>query len=94
MTLKQAVLLIWLVWNLLVALVYAWDKFCAMRGQWRVSEKTLLIMTLLVGGLGAFVAAKVCHHKTKKWYFHLTWWLGMLMTLGLFYLLFVYLPAN
>lgn len=91
MSFRQFVLLLWLFWNMAVAAAYAWDKYRAVRGEWRVPEKTLLIMSLACGGAGAYLAAKLCHHKTKKWYFHASWWFGLLTSAGLIYLLFAYL---
>lgn len=89
MTWRQFFHLVLLVWNLIVFFLYAWDKYRAVRGEWRVSEKSLLLMAVCFGGLGAGISAHLCHHKTKKWYFHLAWWLGSLFTLYLAYLLFV-----
>ncbi|GFG46894.1 UNVERIFIED_CONTAM: DUF1294 domain-containing protein [Streptococcus canis] len=73
--------LVLFLWNSFVFALYAFDKQKAIKGQWRISEKTLLLTTLFCGGLGAWLAAKSCHHKTRKWYFVLTWYLGMLLTL-------------
>ena len=47
----------------------AHDKRCARQGQWRVSEKTLFLVTACFGGLGGVMAMKVFHHKTQHWYF-------------------------
>lgn len=77
MTIRQVISLLWLIWNIIVGLTYAWDKHLAMAGKWRIPEKRLLTMTLLAGGLGALIAAQLCHHKTTKWYFHLAWWAGI-----------------
>lgn len=87
MTLRQLLLLLWLIWNIAVAATYAWDKYRAVRGEWRVPERHLLLMALCLGGGGAYLAARLCHHKTRKWYFHLAWWLGLLLSAGLIYLL-------
>ena len=47
----------------------AHDKRCARQGQWRVSEKTLFLVTACFGGLGGVMGMKVFHHKTQHWYF-------------------------
>lgn len=72
-----------LLWNVLVCLCYAYDKGQAVTGRWRLSERFLLTVTLLCGGLGALVGARCFHHKTKKWYFVWAWWLGILNMLVL-----------
>lgn len=46
-----------------------YDKRCARRGKWRVSEKTLFLATSCFGGLGGVLGMKVFHHKTQHWYF-------------------------
>ena len=55
--------------NLVTFLVYGIDKLRAKRGAWRIPEKTLFILPLLGGSVGAIAGMKVFHHKTKHWYF-------------------------
>ena len=64
------VLLVWLaVINLLTFIVYGADKRRARKGKWRVLEKTLFLLPLLGGSIGALLGMRVFHHKTKHWYF-------------------------
>ena len=64
------VLLVWLaVINLLTLIVYGADKRRARKGKWRVPEKTLFLLPLLGGSIGALLGMRVFHHKTKHWYF-------------------------
>lgn len=64
------VLLIYLaVINLLTFIVYGADKRRARKGKWRVPEKTLFLLPLLGGSIGALLGMRVFHHKTKHWYF-------------------------
>ena len=64
------VLLVWLaVINLLTFLVYGADKRRARRDKGRVPEKTLFLLPLLGGSIGALLGMRVFHHKTKHWYF-------------------------
>ena len=64
------VLLVWLaVINLLTFIVYGADKRRARKGEWRVPEKTLFLLPLLGGSIGALLGMRVFHHKTKHWYF-------------------------
>lgn len=64
------VLLVWLaVINLLTFIVYGADKRRARKGKWRVPEKTLFLLPMLGGSIGALLGMRVFHHKTKHWYF-------------------------
>ena len=64
------VLLVWLaVINLLTFIVYGADKRRARKGKWRVPEKTLFLLPLLGGSIGALLGMRVFHLKTKHWYF-------------------------
>lgn len=75
-------------WNALVFLVYGLDKRRAVRKSWRISEKALLVMAICFGGPGALLAGKVFHHKTKKWYFQLTWYSGCIVLIAIIYAMF------
>ncbi|MBR0260634.1 MAG: DUF1294 domain-containing protein [Selenomonadaceae bacterium] len=44
--------------------MFAWDKYCATHGKWRVKESTLLLWSAIGGALGAGAAMEICHHKT------------------------------
>ncbi|MGT2906456.1 DUF1294 domain-containing protein [Streptococcus dentiloxodontae] len=66
-------------WNLFVFCLYGLDKRRAVRGQWRIPEKTLLLMTVCLGGLGALLAGRLFHHKTRKWYFIGSWYAGVIL---------------
>lgn len=62
--------MVWLaVINLLTFIVYGADKRRARKGKWRVPEKTLFLLPLLGGSIGALLGMRVFHHKTKHWYF-------------------------
>ena len=54
-----------LFWNLLVMTLYGADKRRAVRGRWRIPEKTLLLAAFLYGGLGALAGMRMFRHKTK-----------------------------
>lgn len=85
MTIKQAGMLLLLIWNIVVFAIYGIDKGKAIRNNWRTPEKTLLLLSVCGGGIGAFLAGPFFHHKTRKWYFQATWVLGILVDLALFY---------
>lgn len=62
-----------IIYLLVINIVNFWimwyDKHEAKKQEWRVSEKTLFILTLLGGSIGGIVGMYAFHHKTKKWYF-------------------------
>lgn len=62
----QALLLVWLGLNAVVACVYGYDKWQAKGGGRRVPERTLLGLALLGGAAGALVGMRVTRHKTRK----------------------------
>lgn len=55
--------------NLVTFTVYGVDKAKARRSAWRVPEKTLFLLPLLGGSVGALLGMLVFRHKTKHWYF-------------------------
>ena len=42
------------------------DKRCAVRGAWRIRERTLLTLCALMGAPGGLAAMRIFRHKTKK----------------------------
>jgi uncharacterized membrane protein YsdA (DUF1294 family) len=46
--------------------MHIWDKHQAMRGRWRVQEKTLHSFELLGGWPGAFLITRSINHKVNK----------------------------
>jgi uncharacterized membrane protein YsdA (DUF1294 family) len=60
------VILFIVVINTAAFLTFAWDKYSAKNGIWRVSEGTLLLMALVGGSLGAITAQQMFRHKTRK----------------------------
>ena len=76
-----------LIWNLLVFMIYGIDKSKARKGAWRIPEKYLLSFAFLCGGFGAWLAGVTFHHKTIKWYFKTVWFLGIVTTLVILYLI-------
>ena len=45
------------------------DKKRAIKGKYRISEKTLFIIALLGGSIGSILGMNQFRHKTKHWYF-------------------------
>ena len=70
LTTPAGALAVWLIAiNLVTFAVYGIDKRRARRGAWRVPEKTLVLLPLLGGSIGALLGMRVFRHKTKHWYF-------------------------
>lgn len=70
LTTPAGALAVWLIAiNLVTFAVYGADKRRARRSAWRVPEKTLFLLPLLGGSVGALLGMRVFHHKTKHWYF-------------------------
>ena len=50
--------------NAVTFLIYGIDKYKAKKGQWRISEATLLMMAAIGGSIGAWAGMRLWHHKT------------------------------
>jgi uncharacterized membrane protein YsdA (DUF1294 family)/cold shock CspA family protein len=61
--------------SLIGFLMYARDKYSAIRGTWRVPESTLHLVEALGGWPGAYVAQQMMRHKTIKTSYQVTFWL-------------------
>lgn len=55
--------------NLLGMCLMGMDKSKARRHAWRISEKTLFLVSILGGSLGTWAGMYLFRHKTKHWYF-------------------------
>lgn len=87
MTLKLALLSVLLAWNLVILSVYGLDKHKAIQHNRRISEKSLLLQTIIFGGIGAFLGGRLFRHKINKWYFKFCWLLGIVIDVILLYLI-------
>lgn len=70
----MTLLILWGVYlaaNLIAFAAYGIDKRRAIRGQWRIPERTLLLHAFLLGGVGAWLGMHVFRHKTKHGIFQL-----------------------
>ena len=45
------------------------DKKKAQEGKWRTKEATLFAIAILFGGVGSTLGMWIFRHKTKHWYF-------------------------
>ena len=54
----------------LITFVSYWaDKRKSIKGKWRISEKTLLLLSFFGGAFGGTLAMHLFRHKTKHFYF-------------------------
>tara|TARA_R110000772_G_scaffold107486_22_gene209957 strand:+ start:1274 stop:1738 length:465 start_codon:yes stop_codon:yes gene_type:complete len=65
--------------SVMAFIAYKNDKQAAIKGTWRVPEKTLHLLALIGGWPGAIFAQQRLRHKTQKMSFKILFWL----TLGL-----------
>ena len=72
---------VWLIINLITFILYGVDKRRARKGAWRIPEKTLLIGTWLLGGVGAWLAMRTFRHKTKHIAFQVSAPAGAMLSL-------------
>lgn len=68
LTLKNIIIYL-LIMNVVNFILMCYDKNEAKKHEWRISEKTFFIISLIGGSIGGLLGMKVFHHKTKKWYF-------------------------
>lgn len=55
--------------NLVTLTLYGIDKRNARKNRRRIPEKTLFLLPLLGGSVGALAGMRLFRHKTKHWYF-------------------------
>ena len=51
--------------NLAAFFIYGLDKWKAVHGYWRISERTLLLLAATGGFAGAYLGMHIFRHKTK-----------------------------
>ncbi len=54
-----------LIYNFIVFITYGLDKYKAVKGKYRISEKTLIILSAFLGSLGAGLSMVIFNHKTS-----------------------------
>ncbi len=63
---KDVLVVIIVVINVLSFLTIGYDKFQAIRKNWRVPERVLLLLALLGGASGTLAGMYIFRHKTKQ----------------------------
>lgn len=77
-------LIAWAVMSVVSFVVYAYDKAQAKGGGWRIPEKTLLLLSLLMGAPGALCGMYLLRHKTLKPKFTVTVPATLVLQIALF----------
>lgn len=62
---KYAIAL-YVIWNIITFSIMGIDKYKAKNNKWRISENTLLITAIFMGGIGSLTGSRVFRHKTQK----------------------------
>jgi len=52
--------------NLVGLVLCAYDKFMAIRHQWRIPGRTFFLLGLIGGAIGILIGMILFHHKTSK----------------------------
>jgi uncharacterized membrane protein YsdA (DUF1294 family) len=81
--LPPIIFLIFIFSSTLTFLIYAKDKRAAQNYEWRTSESTLHLYSLLFGWPGAIVAQQKLRHKSKKQSFRLAFMFTVLINVAL-----------
>ena len=67
----KLLILLMAIWNLITFFMMGIDKRKAIRDRDRISEKTLLISSFIMGAPGIGTGMLVFHHKTRKMKFRI-----------------------
>lgn len=70
--------------NIITCILYGIDKKKAEKGKWRIPETTLILFAAIGGSLGALYGMTHYHHKTKKIKFYLGVPVILILQLALF----------
>ena len=66
---RYVLLVLFVLVNLVAFALMGVDKQRARTHQWRVPEKTLFLLVIVGGSVGALLGMWTFHHKTRHWYF-------------------------
>lgn len=90
MTIQKFLCAYFILSNLLAIIVFGIDKFKAVTHSWRISEKTLLLLSFAGGFSGGWLAMFLFRHKIKDHSFlpymiliTLSWLIGIIVFLRL-----------
>ena len=70
--------------NILSFILMGIDKYKAIKNKYRISENTLLLISILGGGIGSLLGMILFHHKTKKLKFQILVPISILINIYLY----------
>ena len=86
----KLLILLMAIWNLITFAMMGIDKARAKADKRRISEKTLLMSSFIMGAAGITAGALVFHHKTRKVKFQILIPLSILVNIAIIYALIHY----
>ena len=90
-TVVKSIFFYYVVMNLFTFILYGVDKKRAINKEWRVSEKSLILASVMGGAFGAFLGMHIFRHKTRHIKFQLIIPFTMIIHFVVIYLLVVFL---
>ena len=83
----RMLLYVYVLMSVVTLVVYAVDKLAAVRGAWRISERTLHTLEFLFGWPGAWLAQQLFRHKSSKREYRVVFCLMVVLNIALVWLL-------
>ncbi|XTR38851.1 DUF1294 domain-containing protein [Paraclostridium tenue] len=79
--------LYFIIMSIITFLLMYIDKNRAIKGQWRISEATLINFSILGGGIGTYMGMYIFRHKTRHPKFTIFIPITIILNLFLYYIL-------
>lgn len=83
----RMLLYVYVLMSVVTLVVYAVDKLAAVRGAWRISERTLHTLEFLFGWPGAWLAQQLFRHKSSKREYRVVFCLMVVLNIALVWVL-------
>ena len=80
-------ILLMALWNLITFAMMGIDKAKAKRNKQRISERTLILSSFIMGAVGIAAGALIFHHKTRKDKFWILIPMSIIVNIALIYAL-------
>jgi uncharacterized membrane protein YsdA (DUF1294 family)/cold shock CspA family protein len=74
-------IVLYLLISIFTYFIYEMDKYYAINNKYRISEKSLLLLSLFGGWPGALIAQQKFRHKNKKSSFQISFWLTIFVNI-------------